>query len=140
MGGIKEKLLAARRSGIQNIIFPGSNKKDYDELNGSVFCPLPIQFDVLSAAFAHLVTFALLKWQPGFLHAFPSQDGNIMQAFYLLSILTVLFIQSPCMSAEEVKSGVQAYFVEQYKDVFDLALDYDPAKVSDVKTGTEATL
>lgn len=34
MGGIKEKLLAARRSGIQNIIFPGSNKKDYDELNG----------------------------------------------------------------------------------------------------------
>ncbi len=34
VGGIKEKLLAARRSGIQNIIFPGSNRKDYDELNG----------------------------------------------------------------------------------------------------------
>ena len=42
--------------------------------------------------------------------------------------------------AEEVKSGVQAYFVEQYKDVFDLALDYDPAQVSTAKTGTEATL
>ena len=39
-----------------------------------------------------------------------------------------------------MKSGVRAYFVEQYKDVFELALDYDPAQVSDVKTGTEATL
>lgn len=37
VGGIKEKLLAARRCGIQNIIFPGSNRKDYEELNGEQF-------------------------------------------------------------------------------------------------------
>ena len=44
VGGIKEKLLAARRCGIQNIIFPGSNRKDFDELNGdSLLSTLPLR-------------------------------------------------------------------------------------------------
>lgn len=34
VGGIKEKLLAARRSGVTNIIFPQANKQDFDELTG----------------------------------------------------------------------------------------------------------
>eukprot|EP00191_Tetraselmis_sp_GSL018_P003625 CAMPEP_0177620688 /NCGR_PEP_ID=MMETSP0419_2-20121207/27087_1 /TAXON_ID=582737 /ORGANISM="Tetraselmis sp., Strain GSL018" /LENGTH=860 /DNA_ID=CAMNT_0019120359 /DNA_START=394 /DNA_END=2976 /DNA_ORIENTATION=+ len=33
IGGVKEKVLAARRSHIQNIIFPDANKKDWDELS-----------------------------------------------------------------------------------------------------------
>jgi len=32
IGGVKEKLIAARRSGVITIIFPNENKKDYDEL------------------------------------------------------------------------------------------------------------
>ncbi|GAB4185773.1 MAG: endopeptidase La [Simkaniaceae bacterium] len=32
VGGIKEKLIAARRSGVKIIIFPKENKRDYDEL------------------------------------------------------------------------------------------------------------
>jgi ATP-dependent Lon protease len=33
VGGIKEKILAARRSGIKEIILPKDNKKDIDEIN-----------------------------------------------------------------------------------------------------------
>lgn len=43
VGGIKEKLLAARRSGIQNIIFPGSNRKDFEELTGKLQTPGAMQ-------------------------------------------------------------------------------------------------
>jgi len=32
VGGIKEKIMAARRAGIKCIIFPGQNKRDYDEM------------------------------------------------------------------------------------------------------------
>ncbi len=32
IGGVKEKVIAARRSGCKSLIFPESNKKDYDEL------------------------------------------------------------------------------------------------------------
>lgn len=32
IGGVKEKLLAARRSGVTAVIFPQANQRDYDEL------------------------------------------------------------------------------------------------------------
>ena len=35
IGGVKEKTLAARRSGVRTLIFPAGNKKDYDELTGA---------------------------------------------------------------------------------------------------------
>ena len=34
VGGIKEKLLAARRSGVRTVIFPEGNRRDYDEVRG----------------------------------------------------------------------------------------------------------
>ncbi len=34
IGGVKEKTLAARRSGVKTLIFPKANKYDYDELTG----------------------------------------------------------------------------------------------------------
>ena len=36
VGGIKEKTIAARRSGVKTIIFPQGNKKDYDELSEDI--------------------------------------------------------------------------------------------------------
>ncbi|KNC52765.1 ATP-dependent protease La [Thecamonas trahens ATCC 50062] len=36
IGGVKEKALAARRSGVSNIIFPKANEKDWDELDDYV--------------------------------------------------------------------------------------------------------
>ena len=33
------------------------------------------------------------------------------------------------MPAEEVRAGITAHFVEQYKEVFDVALQYDPVDV-----------
>jgi ATP-dependent Lon protease len=32
VGGIKEKIIAARRSGLQYVCLPEDNRKDYDEL------------------------------------------------------------------------------------------------------------
>jgi ATP-dependent Lon protease len=32
IGGLKEKLIAARRSGVKTLIFPKENKRDFDEL------------------------------------------------------------------------------------------------------------
>ncbi len=37
IGGVKEKTLAARRSGITTLIFPGGNRKDWEELSGALF-------------------------------------------------------------------------------------------------------
>ena len=36
IGGVKEKTLAARRSGVHTIVFPEANRKDYEELSGMV--------------------------------------------------------------------------------------------------------
>lgn len=32
IGGVKEKTLAARRSGVKHLIFPEGNRRDWDEL------------------------------------------------------------------------------------------------------------
>lgn len=32
IGGVKEKVLAARRSGVKVVVFPKGNQRDYDEL------------------------------------------------------------------------------------------------------------
>lgn len=32
VGGIKEKTIAARRAGVQCLVFPQGNKRDFDEL------------------------------------------------------------------------------------------------------------
>ncbi len=34
IGGVKEKVIAARRAGCRNLIFPAANQKDFDELPG----------------------------------------------------------------------------------------------------------
>ncbi|KAK9863372.1 hypothetical protein WJX84_004490 [Apatococcus fuscideae] len=36
IGGVKEKLLAARRSGVKTVIFPRTNERDYKELTDNV--------------------------------------------------------------------------------------------------------
>lgn len=35
IGGVKEKTLAARRSGVKTLLFPKGNEKDWDELSGT---------------------------------------------------------------------------------------------------------
>ena len=39
IGGVKEKLLAARRSDVKTVIFPRTNERDYKELTGATLCP-----------------------------------------------------------------------------------------------------
>jgi ATP-dependent Lon protease len=55
VGGIKEKVLAAHRAGIQTVILPKRNERDLAELPASVregmaFIPVSDMFDVLAAA------------------------------------------------------------------------------------------
>ena len=32
VGGIKEKVIAAKRAGVDTVVLPGDNRKDYDDL------------------------------------------------------------------------------------------------------------
>lgn len=59
IGGVKEKLVAARRSGLKTIIFPKDNTRDYDELPEYIKKGLTIHFvehydEVFSIAFPEL--------------------------------------------------------------------------------------
>jgi ATP-dependent Lon protease len=44
IGGVKEKTIAARRSGVKTLIFPEGNKKDYDELSEDIREGLEVYF------------------------------------------------------------------------------------------------
>ncbi|XP_050381375.1 lon protease homolog 1, mitochondrial [Argentina anserina] len=44
IGGVKEKTIAARRSGVKTIIFPEANRKDFDELAPNVKEGLDVHF------------------------------------------------------------------------------------------------
>ncbi|GLT90157.1 hypothetical protein SLE2022_081030 [Rubroshorea leprosula] len=44
IGGVKEKTIAARRSGVKTIIFPSANKRDFDELAENVKEGLDVHF------------------------------------------------------------------------------------------------
>lgn len=59
IGGVKEKLVAARRSGLKTLIFPKDNVRDYDELPEYIKKGLAIHFvqhydEVFSIAFPEL--------------------------------------------------------------------------------------
>jgi ATP-dependent Lon protease len=44
IGGVKEKLIAARRSGVKTLVFPKENKRDFDELPGYIKKGLEVHF------------------------------------------------------------------------------------------------
>ncbi|KAH0459386.1 hypothetical protein IEQ34_012200 [Dendrobium chrysotoxum] len=44
IGGVKEKTIAARRSGVKMIIFPAANRRDFDELSDNVKEGLDVHF------------------------------------------------------------------------------------------------
>jgi len=44
IGGVKEKTIAARRSGVTTILFPEGNKKDWDELSDDIKEGLEVHF------------------------------------------------------------------------------------------------
>lgn len=59
IGGVKEKTLAAKRSGVKTIIFPESNRRDWDELSDDLRAGLDAHFvghyiDVFKLAFPHV--------------------------------------------------------------------------------------
>ena len=44
VGGLKEKLLAARRSGVKMVLLPGENKKDVSEIPENILQDLDLRF------------------------------------------------------------------------------------------------
>jgi Lon-like ATP-dependent protease len=44
IGGVKEKVIAARRSGVTTILFPRGNKTDYEELSDDIKQGLEVHF------------------------------------------------------------------------------------------------
>ena len=60
IGGVKEKLIAARRSGVKTLIFPRENKRDFDELPDYIKKGLKVHFvenydEVFRVAFPHKI-------------------------------------------------------------------------------------
>lgn len=58
IGGLKEKLLAAKAAGIKKVLVPAKNKKDIEELDTEILENLKIEYmenmqQVLEAALAH---------------------------------------------------------------------------------------
>ena len=58
IGGLKEKTIAARRSGLKTLIFPEGNRKDFEELPDHLKEGLEVHFaktyrDVYNVAFPH---------------------------------------------------------------------------------------
>jgi ATP-dependent Lon protease len=58
VGGIKEKVLAARRAGVHKIVLPSQNKRDLDAVQQEILDDLLIIFvdtmdEVLEAVFPH---------------------------------------------------------------------------------------
>ncbi len=58
IGGVKEKLIAARRSGVKTLVFPKENKRDFDELPAYIKKGLKVHFvdhydEVFRVAFPH---------------------------------------------------------------------------------------
>jgi ATP-dependent Lon protease len=56
VGGIREKIIAARRSGIMEVILPERNRKDFDELPEHLRDGLTVEFveaypDVINVVF-----------------------------------------------------------------------------------------
>ncbi len=57
IGGVKEKLIAARRAGVKHVVYPHANEKDYDELPDILKEGVAVHFaktydDVYAVAFA----------------------------------------------------------------------------------------
>jgi ATP-dependent Lon protease len=69
VGGIKEKVLAARRSGLRRVILPSQNRRDLDEVQTEILSDLDFVFvetmdDVLDAAFGRQVRLTPTKKTP----------------------------------------------------------------------------
>ena len=69
IGGLKEKLIAARRSGVEVLIFPKENLRDYDELPPYLKKGLEIHFveyydDVFKVAFPKLKVYHAARVAP----------------------------------------------------------------------------
>ena len=57
VGGIKEKVLAAKRAGVTTVILPADNRKDWDELSDLIKADVDVNFaenynDVYRIAFS----------------------------------------------------------------------------------------
>ena len=60
IGGVKEKTLAARRSGVNTLLFPKGNQKDWDELAGKTYCRASVRVLHSRASVAVLQTMS--RW------------------------------------------------------------------------------
>ena len=59
VGGIKEKVIAAKRAGVDTVVLPGDNRKDYDDLPQVIKDDVTVHFaetydDVFRIAFPNV--------------------------------------------------------------------------------------
>jgi ATP-dependent Lon protease len=65
IGGLKEKLLAAIRNGMERVLLPADNKEDWAELDKDIRNSLQVDFvETVDEAFAVLFTKGIVKKIP----------------------------------------------------------------------------
>lgn len=132
IGGVKEKTLAAKRSGVRHILFPEGNRRDWEELA-----------EVREGCDCGLAG-ARIMWEGGRCtsHRVPDEAGRL-KGLGDAPVSAVRPIQRhpPTVAAEmynqalqhgfppsnhsmrqDVRAGLEVHFVEEYQQVFDLAL------------------
>lgn len=77
IGGVKEKILAAKRSGIKNIIVPRENNKDFSEIPSYITEGLTVFFvqrieEVIQIAFNSPYSFSSLNMEPIWVKKYPA--------------------------------------------------------------------
>jgi len=81
VGGIKEKLLAAHRAGIQKVLIPGDNIRDLKELPEEVLeqleiKPVEVIEDVLAETLGISLASPQIVLENGFMRELPGNDQN----------------------------------------------------------------
>ena len=128
--GVKEKLLAARRSDVKTVLYPEDNRKDYDELKGALVVLSHVGLDGLlwgscgaAEACAAGCAVAVQTRAQNICEVLEIPESKALHALESPMRCAAALLMAAFLLADDVKEGIQAEFVKTYDDVYRHAFD-----------------